>query len=370
MDIVKAEFVMSNSNVEKCPVPDRHEYAFIGRSNVGKSSLINMLPHRLQMLFQSLFPLHICLRIAIIHVCGQRHLGIYQHPPIIRIHDGHIRTHKPPLLIMNQMIAFISKVFLHKILPSFRQTGILQYPFQNHFPPISLRLGTPFQGTCQIRCIHPYLIGRLHKLCNPPLQYRALSRLLMISLINLLTESLVTESDRPEYEIKLDIRYTDINLEETAFTMYYNQTRILDDDDWEDRFDDEEEYRIDGIVLLDGNEYTIRGEKEKEEDEMELAFWCFLDEGSYVHVKQEKERDESEFEYEIYQGGRKVHAYSLEQEDGEVELKLLDRENHDYTEMKFVDFQKEGKYYILAKLDNDRLYFQKNDDGTYSEARI
>lgn len=43
MDIVKAEFVMSNSNVEKCPVPDRHEYAFIGRSNVGKSSLINML---------------------------------------------------------------------------------------------------------------------------------------------------------------------------------------------------------------------------------------------------------------------------------------------------------------------------------------
>lgn len=43
MDIVKAEFVMSNSSVEKCPAPDRHEYAFIGRSNVGKSSLINML---------------------------------------------------------------------------------------------------------------------------------------------------------------------------------------------------------------------------------------------------------------------------------------------------------------------------------------
>jgi len=34
---------MSNSTVAKCPAPDRHEYAFIGRSNVGKSSLINML---------------------------------------------------------------------------------------------------------------------------------------------------------------------------------------------------------------------------------------------------------------------------------------------------------------------------------------
>ena len=43
MDIVKSEFLMSNSTVAKCPAPDRHEYAFIGRSNVGKSSLINML---------------------------------------------------------------------------------------------------------------------------------------------------------------------------------------------------------------------------------------------------------------------------------------------------------------------------------------
>lgn len=43
MDITKAEFVVSNSTVSKCPTPDRHEYAFIGRSNVGKSSLINML---------------------------------------------------------------------------------------------------------------------------------------------------------------------------------------------------------------------------------------------------------------------------------------------------------------------------------------
>lgn len=34
---------MSNSTVAKCPAPNRHEYAFIGRSNVGKSSLINML---------------------------------------------------------------------------------------------------------------------------------------------------------------------------------------------------------------------------------------------------------------------------------------------------------------------------------------
>ncbi len=41
--IKKAEFIISNTDVKKCPAPDRPEYAFIGRSNVGKSSLINML---------------------------------------------------------------------------------------------------------------------------------------------------------------------------------------------------------------------------------------------------------------------------------------------------------------------------------------
>lgn len=43
MEIRSARFVISNSRIDKCPEHDRHEYAFIGRSNVGKSSLINML---------------------------------------------------------------------------------------------------------------------------------------------------------------------------------------------------------------------------------------------------------------------------------------------------------------------------------------
>ena len=43
MKIKSAEFVMSNSDVAKCPKERFQEYAFIGRSNVGKSSLINML---------------------------------------------------------------------------------------------------------------------------------------------------------------------------------------------------------------------------------------------------------------------------------------------------------------------------------------
>jgi GTP-binding protein len=43
MNIKKATFVVSNTDVRKCPAGNLPEYAFIGRSNVGKSSLINML---------------------------------------------------------------------------------------------------------------------------------------------------------------------------------------------------------------------------------------------------------------------------------------------------------------------------------------
>jgi len=43
MDITSAKYLISNADFKQCPKPDKPEYAFIGRSNVGKSSLINML---------------------------------------------------------------------------------------------------------------------------------------------------------------------------------------------------------------------------------------------------------------------------------------------------------------------------------------
>ncbi len=49
MEIKTAQFVISNTDVAKCPPPTLPEFAFIGRSNVGKSSLINMLCERKDM---------------------------------------------------------------------------------------------------------------------------------------------------------------------------------------------------------------------------------------------------------------------------------------------------------------------------------
>jgi GTP-binding protein len=49
MEILQAAFVSSVADLAKCPPPNKPEFAFIGRSNVGKSSLINMLTKRKQL---------------------------------------------------------------------------------------------------------------------------------------------------------------------------------------------------------------------------------------------------------------------------------------------------------------------------------
>jgi GTP-binding protein len=46
MEVHSAEFIISNTDLSKCPKPDLPEVAFIGRSNVGKSSLLNMLANK------------------------------------------------------------------------------------------------------------------------------------------------------------------------------------------------------------------------------------------------------------------------------------------------------------------------------------
>lgn len=46
MKIVSAKYIISSPGYKECPPPDRPEYAFIGRSNVGKSSLINMITNK------------------------------------------------------------------------------------------------------------------------------------------------------------------------------------------------------------------------------------------------------------------------------------------------------------------------------------
>ena len=56
MEVKSARFIISNTDVRKCPQDGKPEYAFIGRSNVGKSSLINMLTRQNKLAMTSATP--------------------------------------------------------------------------------------------------------------------------------------------------------------------------------------------------------------------------------------------------------------------------------------------------------------------------
>lgn len=56
MEIKSADFIISSAKIDQCPVTNLPEYAFIGRSNVGKSSLINMLTGRTKLAKTSATP--------------------------------------------------------------------------------------------------------------------------------------------------------------------------------------------------------------------------------------------------------------------------------------------------------------------------
>ena len=60
MQIRSAQYVISSALVTQCPKPDRPEYAFIGRSNVGKSSLINMVCNR-----KVIMIIHLCVHVQV-----------------------------------------------------------------------------------------------------------------------------------------------------------------------------------------------------------------------------------------------------------------------------------------------------------------
>ena len=166
---------------------------------------------------------------------------------------------------------------------------------------------------------------------------------------SLMTNSEVLPSDRDGYQTKVVISYTDIAMTNQSITMYYNETLMQDYDDDDDWDDQEEEYRIDGLIIVNDNEYKMFGEKELDQDEYEISFTYQVDEDSYVKVEQEIENDESEFNYTVINNRRKVYEYSLEIENNEVELEVKDR-NLGVEKMEFKFINRNNKTLIIAEI--------------------
>lgn len=195
----------------------------------------------------------------------------------------------------------------------------------------------------------------------------------------------VTNSDRAEYDEMMKISYSGLN-GSTKYEMHYNKMLIpdFDDDDrWED--EEEEEYALEGVLVIDGMEYPVQGvreiERERNEYESETQFRVTLENGRSVWVEQsessEKDEHELEYSYLIRENGRVVErsSFSFEEEKGETELEMIAERNGKRESFSFEKETYRGREYIFLRVGSGRetksylVVSDGNGGYTYEEIR-
>lgn len=192
-------------------------------------------------------------------------------------------------------------------------------------------------------------------------------------------------SDREGYQVKSVVTYRDMHGNAIGYTMYYNEVLIPDDDDDDDddRDEIEEEYYIEGIMIVDGAEYPIRGERSSEsepgESEEETEFIVTLSSTRRMVVEQSVETEdgehEREYNYVIYEGRKVIErsTFEYEVEHGETEIEMTHYKDGVNTVFFFDKEMRHGKEVIRIRVGSTAsptasyiVNLVENADGTTS----
>lgn len=195
-------------------------------------------------------------------------------------------------------------------------------------------------------------------------------------------------SDREGYQVKSVVTYRDMHGNAIGYTMYYNEVLIPDyddddDDDDDDRDEIEEEYYIEGIMIVDGAEYPIRGERSSEsepgESEDETEFIVTLSSTRRMVVEQSVETEggehEREYNYVIYEGRNVIErsTFEYEVEYGETEIEMTHYKDDVNTVFFFDKEMRHGKEVIRIRVGSTAsptasyiVNLVENADGTTS----
>lgn len=192
-------------------------------------------------------------------------------------------------------------------------------------------------------------------------------------------------SDREGYQVKSVVTYRDMHGNTIGYTMYYNEVLIPDDDDDDDDDLDEieEEYYIEGIMIVDGAEYPIRGERSSEsepgESEEETEFIVTLSSTRRMVVEQSVETEdgehEREYNYVIYEGRKVIErsTFEYEVEYGETEIEMTHYKDGVNTVFFFDKEMRHGKEVIRIRVGSTAsptasyiVNLVENADGTTS----
>ena len=123
-----------------------------------------------------------------------------------------------------------------------------------------------------------------------------------------------TDADYGNYKKKVVVTYSDLSI---SYTYYYNETKTS-----------KRSCRFDGVIVVDGNEYSLNGGWKKESDELEMYLTVKTGENSFIKFTNEQESEEDEFEteysYRFIENGVTVKSVyiELEKEDDESEMEI------------------------------------------------
>ena len=134
---------------------------------------------------------------------------------------------------------------------------------------------------------------------------------MMLNQENIIAYNTLNTNPDYDYQYVMEVSYIDFQTYLSSYTLYYNE--VASSTDYDDI--DEVNSSIEGIMIIDENEYVVKGSKEVEKDEIETTLSIYKTETSYITVSQEIENKENEYEYTYVEDGDKIKTLSLEVEN-------------------------------------------------------
>ena len=194
--------------------------------------------------------------------------------------------------------------------------------------------------------------------------FTALDSFLGDDVVSTITEA-NTDSNY-EYETKMTIKGKDFDGETVTYTMYYTETLVkadsADDEDADDVDEEtENEYHLVGVMVIDGTDYYLEGERseetKKDESETELKIRAYADKTdktSYIQMEQEYSVEdgetETEYVYSIYANGKLIEQTAVEFEAENKNNKL----ETEY-ELEFRSGTSKGKYVVEREVKDNKV---------------
>ncbi len=148
----------------------------------------------------------------------------------------------------------------------------------------------------------------------------------------LINTNLVKSEESPSniegYTKMYTITITNVDGISDTYEYYYNE-KITELEN------DEQESLLTGIVINNDVTYTIRGEKEIEDNEVEVSFLISLDDSTFVEIEQETEDEENGLEYTLYKDRREIYSTEIEYEIYNNKIKYSFEEEHNGVEREY-----------------------------------